>query len=47
MLRFTLTAKALKALRKSRRTTLSVGTLNGADGGSTPGRVSLVVRAPH
>jgi CubicO group peptidase (beta-lactamase class C family) len=44
---FSLRSKALKALRKSRRTTLSVGTLNGADGGGTPGRVSLIVRAPH
>jgi hypothetical protein len=45
--RFSLTDKAFRKLRKTRRVVLPVGTLNGAVGGSTPGRVTLVVRAPH
>jgi CubicO group peptidase (beta-lactamase class C family) len=46
-LTFTLTAKALRKLRKTRRVTLAVATSNAGPGGATPARVSLVVRAPH
>ncbi|HEX8742970.1 MAG TPA: serine hydrolase [Thermoleophilaceae bacterium] len=46
-LRFSLTAKALRKLRRTRRATLAVGTLNGAAGGSSPARVNVVVRAPR
>ena len=45
--RFTLKPKALRALRKTRRVTLSVSTANAAAGGATPGRVLVVVRAPR
>jgi CubicO group peptidase (beta-lactamase class C family) len=46
-LRFGLTAKALRKLRRSRRATLTIDTLNGARGGGTPGRATLTVRAPR
>ena len=45
--RFSLTAKALRKLRRTRRVTLAVTTLNGAEGGGSPGRVTVVVRAPR
>jgi CubicO group peptidase (beta-lactamase class C family) len=45
--RFTLTAKAFRKLRKSRRVVLPVTTTNSATGGASPARVSVVVRAPH
>ena len=46
-LRFSLTAKALRKLRKTRRLFLPVSSLNGADGGGTPARVVVTVRGPH
>ncbi|HEX8649145.1 MAG TPA: serine hydrolase [Thermoleophilaceae bacterium] len=45
--RFTLTAKAFRKLRKTRRVTLAIASQNGDTAGSTPSRASLVVRAPH
>ena len=45
--RFTLTAKALRKLRKTRRVVLAVSTSNAAAGGDTPGLVTLTVRAPR
>jgi CubicO group peptidase (beta-lactamase class C family) len=44
---FSLKAKTLRELVKSRRMTASVGTLNGAVGGGTPGRVTVTVRGPR
>ncbi|MEA2473236.1 MAG: hypothetical protein QOE06_1151 [Thermoleophilaceae bacterium] len=44
---FTLKPKTLAKLRKLRRLVLEVTTANTAAGGATPGRVTLVVRAPH
>ena len=45
--RFTLSSKAFRKLRKTRRTKLPVTTANEAPGGDTPGRVTVTVRAPH
>jgi CubicO group peptidase (beta-lactamase class C family) len=46
-LRFTLKARQLSSLRKTRRMTASVSTSNAAGGGATPGRVTVIIRAPH
>jgi hypothetical protein len=45
--RFTLKSSALRKLRRTRRTVLSVSTANEAAGGATPGKVAVVVRAPR
>ena len=44
-LRFALTAKTLRKLRRARRMTARVATSNSAPGGATPARVSVTVRA--
>ena len=46
-LRFTLTAKQFRKLKKARRLATPVSTTNAAGGGSTPSRVTVIVRAPH
>jgi hypothetical protein len=46
-LRFTLTSKTFRKLRKARRLTAEVATSHAAAGGATPGLVRVVLRAPH
>jgi hypothetical protein len=46
-LRFTLATKTLRRLRKVRRIPTPVSTTNAAGGGATPGRVTVIIRAPH